>query len=154
MKAVRVRPMRAGDLDQVMAIAASLKDAPHWTRAAYVVALDTGATPKRIALVAEAAESGAVVGFAVASVVAPQAELESIAVPSEAQRRGIGKYIFLELFDELKTEGVGEVLLEVRTSNDRARGFYRSLGWNEAGRRPRYYADPEEDAVLLSLKLA
>jgi hypothetical protein len=34
-----------------------------------------------------------------------------------------------------------------------ARGFYRSLGWSETGRRPRYYADPEEDAVLMSLKL-
>jgi ribosomal protein S18 acetylase RimI-like enzyme len=48
---------------------------------------------------------------------------------------------------------VREVLLEVRASNQRARDFYRSLGWNETGIRPRYYADPEEDAVLMSLKL-
>ena len=50
-------------------------------------------------------------------------------------------------------EGVGEVLLEVRASNQRALDFYRSLGWEETGRRPRYYADPEEDAVLMGLKL-
>jgi ribosomal-protein-alanine N-acetyltransferase len=55
--------------------------------------------------------------------------------------------------EELRVAGVREVLLEVRSSNQRALGFYRSLGWSETGRRPRYYADPEEDAVLMSLKL-
>jgi ribosomal-protein-alanine N-acetyltransferase len=151
MKAgVRVRRMRASDLDEVMAIAMSLKDAPHWTRAAYVAALGEGTAPRRVALVAEA---GSVMGFAVASVVAPEGELESIAVRAEEQGRGIGKNIFWALVEELKAAGVGEVLLEVRASNEPALGFYRSLGWDEAGRRPRYYADPEEDAVLMSIKL-
>jgi ribosomal protein S18 acetylase RimI-like enzyme len=53
----------------------------------------------------------------------------------------------------LRTAGVREFILEVRASNQRALGFYRSLGWSETGRRPRYYADPEEDAVLMSLEL-
>jgi ribosomal-protein-alanine N-acetyltransferase len=85
--------------------------------------------------------------------VAPEGELESIAVRAEEQGRGIGKNIFWALVEELKAAGVGEVLLEVRASNEPALGFYRSLGWDEAGRRPRYYADPEEDAVLMSIKL-
>jgi len=41
----------------------------------------------------------------------------------------------------------------VRASNQNALGFYRSFGFSESGRRSRYYADPEEDAVLMSLKL-
>lgn len=147
---VRVRRMRKGDLDEVMAIAASLKDAPHWARAAYVAAVDEGATPRRVALVAE---GGAILGFAVASTVGPEGELESIAVRAEEQGHGIGKFIFSVLVEELKAAGVGEVLLEVRASNDLALGFYRSQGWNEAGRRPRYYADPEEDAVLMRMNL-
>ncbi len=36
---VRVRRMSEADLDQVMGIAAELKDAPHWPRAGYVAAL-------------------------------------------------------------------------------------------------------------------
>jgi ribosomal-protein-alanine N-acetyltransferase len=145
--------MRAADLEQVMAIAASLKDASQWPRAAYVSALNPDSMPRRIALVAEELGSGAVAGFAVASFLAPQAELETIAVLAGEQRRGIGRKLFFALVDELRGAGASEFLLEVRASNQRALGFYRSLGWSEAGRRPRYYADPEEDAVLMSLGL-
>lgn len=151
--ALRIRRMRAADLEQVMAIAASLKGAPQWPRAAYVSALGKDSTPRRIALVAEEPGSGALAGFAVASFLAPQAELETIAVSAEEQRRGIGRKLFFALVDELRAAAASEFLLEVRASNQRALGFYCSLGWNEAGRRPRYYADPEEDAVLMSLGL-
>jgi ribosomal-protein-alanine N-acetyltransferase len=48
---------------------------------------------------------------------------------------------------------VREVLLEVRRSNVAAQGFYRSVGFVEEGRRPGYYADPIEDAVLMRLRL-
>jgi len=145
--------MEGADLEEVMAIAASLKDAPHWRREAYLQALDEGATPGRIALVAEDSEAGAVIGFAVACLLRPQAELESIAVAEAEQRRGIDRKLFFAMVEELTVACVREVLLEVRASNQRARDFYRHLGWNETGIRPRYYADPEEDAVLLSLKL-
>jgi ribosomal-protein-alanine N-acetyltransferase len=150
---VRLRRMREADLDEVMEIAASLRDAPHWARAAFVSALDKGATPRRIALVAEDVEGGAVNGFTVACLFPPQAELESIAVLEAAQRQGIGRSLISALVEELKAGLVDEVFLEVRASNARALEFYRSLGWRESGRRRRYYADPEEDAVLLSLGL-
>jgi ribosomal-protein-alanine N-acetyltransferase len=150
---VRLRPMREADVDQVMAIAASLKDAPHWLRGAYLSALNRGAATRRIALVAESLEEGIVLGFTVVCLILPQAELETIAVAAEARREGIGRKLISALREELKAEGVREVLLEVRASNQRAIGFYGSLGWHEAGRRPRYYADPEEDAVLMNLAL-
>ena len=152
MNAMKLRWMREADLDQVMAIAASLKDAPHWLRGAYLSALNRGAATRRIALVAESLEGGTVLGFAVACLILPQAELESIAVSAREQRQGIGGKLLCALREELKAAGVREVFLEVRASNQRAIGFYRSLGWNEAGRRARYYADPEEDAVLMNLK--
>jgi ribosomal-protein-alanine N-acetyltransferase len=57
------------------------------------------------------------------------------------------------MVEELKAAGASEFILEVRASNEQARGFYRSLGWRENGRRPRYYTDPEEDAVLMSGEL-
>jgi ribosomal-protein-alanine N-acetyltransferase len=54
---------------------------------------------------------------------------------------------------ELSAAGVSEVILEVRASNAAAVGFYRALGFAENGRRARYYADPEEDALLMRLGL-
>ena len=147
---VRIRRMTAADLDRVMEIAEGLKDAPHWTRTAYLAAIDPEAASRRIALVAKI---GDVVGFTVASVVAPQAELETIAVAGEFQRRGVARRLFAALTGELNAAGVRNVLLEVRASNGRALGFYQSLGFQESGRRQRYYANPEEDALLLESRL-
>ena len=145
-----IRKMVAVDLEQVMAIAAGLRDAPHWPQSAYITALDPTSTPRRIALVAVNEQSGRMAGFAVASLHPPQAELESIAVREEVHRQGIGSRLLAQLEDELRAAAVSELLLEVRDSNHTATAFYRVLGWKQSGLRSRYYADPEEDAIVMS----
>jgi ribosomal-protein-alanine N-acetyltransferase len=148
---LQIRRMTMADLDRVMEIAAGLRDAPHWTRAAYQAAIDPNRAPQRIALVAE--DAGNLAGFAIASVVVPQAELETIAVAEAYQRRGVALRLFAALAGELSEAQAADVLLEVRASNRPALGLYRALGFEEGGRRPRYYADPVEDAVLLKMCL-
>jgi len=148
---LRIRPMSAADLDRVMEIAVGLDKAPHWARAAYESALSPAHSPKRIALVAEDEYSGVVIGFAVASLLPPEAELETMAVARESQRRGVAGRLFRALVEELRAAEVSDLNLEVRASNGAAIGFYRAQGFAETGRRPRYYADPEEDAILLRL---
>jgi [ribosomal protein S18]-alanine N-acetyltransferase len=163
---LRIRRMRVEDLEQVFMIAGSLKDAPQWPRTVYLSALKPDSTPRRFARVAEdfrapiksssadgETRKGRVVGFAIASLLPPRAELETIVVSAPEQRRGIGRELFSAMTEELRAAGVSEFMLEVRESNQRALDFYRSLGWEQTGRRPRYYADPEEDAVLMSLVL-
>jgi ribosomal-protein-alanine N-acetyltransferase len=93
------------------------------------------------------------VAFAVASLLAPQAELETIAVAQATQRRGIARKLLSALVGELSAAAAVEFLLEVRASNNPALALYRSLGWRKTGLRPRYYSDPEEDAVLMTLPL-
>lgn len=149
----RIRSMAAADLPQLMEIAENLKDAPHWTLAAWEAVLDPAGL-RRVALVAEDALTGTVQGFAVAAVQPPDAELESIAVAPERQRQGWGRRLFGALAGELRRCGVAEVHLEVRASNEGAQALYAQLGFAETGRRPRYYSAPVEDAVLLSLSLA
>jgi ribosomal-protein-alanine N-acetyltransferase len=115
---------------------------------------------RRIALVAILAGSGEVIGFAVAGLVPPEAELENIAVAREVQRRGIARQLLSELVRELKIPreprqaGIGTLHLEVRASNSAAIGLYNSIGFTESGHRPRYYSDPVEDAVLMTFKLS
>lgn len=150
---VRIRPMTPPDLDRVTEIAQSLRDAPHWPRGVYQAALNSESTPRRIALVAEESQGGPVAGFAVACLIGPEAELESIAVSAGSQRRGLARRLFAALAGELRRTQAAEVYLEVRASNGPALGFYRSLGFEETGRRGRYYRDPEEDAVLMRLRL-
>jgi ribosomal-protein-alanine N-acetyltransferase len=92
------------------------------------------------------------VGFAVASVIPPQAEIETIAVAAEEQRGGIGGQLLRALLGELRRVGVTEILLEARVSNQPALRLYAAAGFRQTGVRPRYYADPQEDAVLMALR--
>jgi ribosomal-protein-alanine N-acetyltransferase len=151
--ALFIRRMTESDVDPVMELAASLEQASRWPRSAYLGALDPLAAPRRIAVVAEAAETGAITGFAVASVVEGLAELETIAVAPERRRQGMARRLFTALTAELRPAGAREFILEVRASNHPAQELYRSLGFAESGRRPRYYHDPVEDAVLMNLPL-
>jgi ribosomal-protein-alanine N-acetyltransferase len=204
--------MHAADLERAMEIAAGLKDAPHWPRAAYEAAVNPESTPRRIALAAEVfkstfpqglkphdkfcasrtarinprpfkeaeirsletveydsleraeftghedtaceeAESRKIAGFLVAVVVDEEAELETIAVDADGQRQGMGRRLMEALVEELKAAGVRRIFLEARASNGAAEGLYRALGFSETGRRRGYYADPVEDAVLMSVRL-
>jgi ribosomal-protein-alanine N-acetyltransferase len=58
------------------------------------------------------------------------------------------------LVTRLGTLGTVELHLEVRASNLAAIRFYQAQNFKQTGARPRYYADPEEDAVLMTLRLA
>jgi len=149
---VRIRPMAAADLDRLVEIAAALDHAPHWPRRVYEALLDPSSA-KSIALIAEDSETRAVVGFIVAGLIPPEAELESLAVSAAYQRRGVARRLYEAMADEFGRSQVREVLLEVRESNQAARAFYTSLGFVEEGRRPSYYADPVEDAVLMRIRI-
>jgi len=144
--------MTEADLDTVLAIAAALPTAPQWARAAYAAALNQAATPRRIALVAE--WEHCLAGFAVASVLAPEGEIESIAVAADAQRQGIGMALLAELLVALAAEGALAIMLELRESNRPAAGLYARAGFREVGRRHGYYRNPREDALLLRLAIA
>ena len=114
---VCIRAMTGADLERVVEIASGLETAPQWSRAAYEAAYGVTAAgmPLRIALVAEL--NGAVIGFVVTRVVAGVAEIESIAVVREVQRRGVGVALLAEAVERLKAAGITEIDLEVRESN-------------------------------------
>jgi [ribosomal protein S18]-alanine N-acetyltransferase len=159
LEGVEIRRMTAADLDRVLAIAENLPQTPRWPQSAWLSAINSQfepeSTPRRIALVIGASaanpQPGSILGFAVASLLPPQAELETIAVAPESQRLGLGQRLFQALTAELNASGVDNVLLEVRVSNQPALAFYEALGFVKTRLRPGYYADPIEDAVLMRL---
>lgn len=147
---LEVRRMVAADLPRIIEIAAGLEHAPQYPGSTWRAVIDPDGAPPRLALVVVGA-SGVVEGFAVASLIPPQGELETIAVPRSSQRRGIARRLLQSLLSELGHAGVHGLWVEVRISNAPAIALYRSLGFRETGRRPRYYADPVEDALLMDL---
>lgn len=149
---IEIRPMSAADIPRVIELAASVDHAPHYSRSTWSGFLNPEAVPPRIILVA-AAPNGLLHGFAVASLLAPNAELESIAVAEANQRRGIGRQLLQSIIRELLQAHIREIWLEVRVSNAPAIALYHGFGFRQTGVRPRYYTGPVEDALLMSIRL-
>ena len=77
------------------------------------------------------------------------ADMMNLAVAPEYRRQGIGETLVTELEAQLKNEKVTCLTLEVRVSNESAIGLYEKLGFVQVGRRPNYYHNPKEDALIL-----
>jgi len=105
--------------------------------------------PLSLWLVAE--ENDTVVGYVGSQTVLGWTDMMNIAVHPDYRRRGIGEGLILELVNQLKNAGNECLTLEVRASNHGAIALYEKLGFVEVGRRPRYYRNPREDALILRL---
>ncbi len=146
-----VRAMREEDLPAVLAIAAETPTAPHWPefefRRLLTVCRDE---PKRRAAWVALDSRGEIVGFAIASRIGDTAELEAVAAAPRYRRQGAGSALVRAV---AAWAGTGRLMLEVRASNDPALRLYDRLGFTRDGVRPRYYRNPDEDAILLSFIL-
>ena len=96
-----------------------------------------------------AVEQGAVVGYIGSQTVLDEADVMNLAVDPAIRRRGVGRALLRALETRLRAENVHGLSLEVRPSNLAARALYAREGFVEAGRRPKYYVNPKEDALIL-----
>ena len=93
-----------------------------------------------------------VVGMLVLWIIVDEAHIASLATHPEFRRQGIAKQLLVEALDNAYSEGARIAFLEVRASNEAARRMYQKFGFEEVGRRERYYKDNNEDAILMTLK--
>jgi [ribosomal protein S18]-alanine N-acetyltransferase len=91
---------------------------------------------------------GEVVGYSVCWIAGDQAELGNLAVAEAARGRGLGRRLLEAAVDGMRERGAAEIFLEVRASNLGAQRMYRAHGFEEVGRRARYYTQPVEDALI------
>jgi ribosomal-protein-alanine N-acetyltransferase len=80
---------------------------------------------------------------------ADEGEIANLAVREPTRRRGIGAALLDAALAEGTRRGAANMYLEVRESNEAARRLYASRGFEEIGRRRRYYRHPVEDAIVL-----
>lgn len=102
-----------------------------------------------LAWVARRVPGGEPEAYLLAWQVADEIELLQLVVRASARRAGLGGALLDRLCAVAREGGVMAVHLEVRASNVPALALYRSRGFREVARRPRYYADGE-DALLLT----
>jgi ribosomal-protein-alanine N-acetyltransferase len=156
---LQVRVASASDLGEVIALERSAAEAPHWTEAEYAAIVqvrgDAEGALRRCLFVAEA--EGQLLGFAVGKVILSATdgigEIESVAVGGTARRRGVGRALCEAVVGWCREQGVGEMELEVRAGSDGAIALYAGLGFVVVGRRVGYYEGPNDDAVLMQLRL-
>ncbi|MFN2115594.1 MAG: ribosomal protein S18-alanine N-acetyltransferase [Anaerolineae bacterium] len=91
-----------------------------------------------------------VVGYACLWLQVDVAHVIMITVLPEWRRHGVGRALLSRLVEEAARLGAVEVTLEVRETNGAARRLYSDHGFEEVGRRPRYYPDTGEDAILMT----
>lgn len=137
--------MAERDLDAVLAIERTTLSP--WSREMVAAELRCA---DGMRLVAEDGQAGGpIVGWCAARLVAPEAELLKIAVAEERRRQGIGAALLCHLCRVLGDAAIDELFLEVRGRNNPALAFYGRYGFTEIGRRPGYYSEPKDDALLL-----
>ncbi len=98
-----------------------------------------------------------IIGFAVSRIAADEAEILSIALAASHRGRGLSRNLLLTHLGHLAGRGVRTVFLEVEENNQPARRLYERAGFTVAGRRERYYQQPEGEqlnAVLMRRALS
>ena len=141
---VTIAPMRRRHVRAVIAIEERIFPRP-WTPALYLSELTQPATRRYfVALV-----SGEVVGYIGCMLVVGEGHITTVGVAPEWQRRHIGMRLLHRAATEAREHGATSLTLEVRVSNLGAQELYRAFGFAPAGIRKNYYAEVNEDGLVM-----
>ncbi|MEE7547554.1 ribosomal protein S18-alanine N-acetyltransferase [Xanthomonas sp. Kuri4-1] len=144
-----LRPLREADLDAVMEIERRAYPFP-WTRGIFRDCLQAGYPGWAME------QDGALIGYGVVSLAADEAHILNVCIAPERQSQGHGRVLLRALVKLACDRGARRVFLEVRPSNTSAVALYHAEGFNEIGRRPRYYPahNGREDALVMAIELS
>ena len=150
-----IQPMTASDIDIVLEIEQKSFPKP-WTRGMFESELRNPLSSAYTIKVSAASVEGVlppsrVVAYIVYWMVHGEAHIMNIAVDPSIRRRGLAKALLEVSLKRMRDNLIYEVFLEVRVSNEAARGLYKSFGFKESFERAGYYGD--EDAIVMTLEM-
>ncbi len=90
-----------------------------------------------------------VIAYVFCRLVDSELHILRIAVDRKWRGRGIGNWLLRRCTDLATGKGATAAFLEVRPSNQSAIALYRKQGFKLVGKRPNYYTDTCEDALVL-----
>ena len=96
-----------------------------------------------------AVDGETVAGYVGSQSVLGWSDMMNLAVADQYRRCGIGEMLVKELIQQLQLRRNTCLTLEVRVSNVPAIALYEKLGFVCVGKRPNYYHNPKEDALIL-----
>lgn len=145
-----IRPMHLDDVDRIVAIERRSFPTP-WPAAGYRYELTQNEQAHYVVLTRTA--SGAVIGYAGHWLIAGEAHVSIIAVALLWRGRGLGEWLLQHMLATALAQDATLATLEVRESNTAAQALYRKYRFDVVGRRPGYYKDTGEAAVLMTVPL-
>lgn len=150
-KRITFRPMRKDDLDSVMVID-HLSFSMPWPKSAYLHDLiDNPKALLRVVEIDSDRSSSQLVGMVDTWLILDEAHIATLAVHPDFRGQGIASKLIEWVLLEAYEKGASRALLEVRASNHAAQSLYNKYGFVIVHRRPRYYYDNKEDALLMNL---
>ena len=138
-----IRPMRWWDIEQVQALEAQLFPVDRWSTEQFWSEL---AQPTRRYVVA--CDGDLIAGYAGVFVLAPDADVQTIAVAPSAQGSGLGARLLEQLMRIAGDADCQQLMLEVRSDNAAAIALYDRFGFERISTRTDYYA-PSVDALIM-----
>ncbi len=98
---------------------------------------------------------GRIIGHAIMSVVAGEANILNLCIHPDLQGRGLGRKLLEQMLAIARQQQADTAFLELRCSNRTAFNLYDASGFNEIGLRQNYYPAKKgrEDAILMAKTL-
>ncbi len=140
---ISFREMRPEDADAVEEVEKASFAVP-WSRKSFWEEAANERTYYLLAL-----DDEIVVGYAGTWILDDEAQITNVAVAPEYRGQKVGAGLMENLIKEAKKRGATRMTLEVRPSNTAALALYEKFGFKDYGRRPHYYLDNGEDAVIM-----
>jgi len=137
-------PLRRRHLRSVLRIESQVYPTP-WSFALFMSELNLRSTRHYVA----ARVGGLVAGYAGMMFSGDEAHVTNIAVDPAWQRHQIGTRLLSNLVRAAVARGARNLTLEVRLSNGPAQAMYRRFGFEVEGVRKNYYAESNEDALIM-----
>lgn len=100
-----------------------------------------------------AIENSEILGYMGMSYVLDEGYVGNVAVLPACRRRGIGEALVRAMLERAASLKLAFLTLEVRESNFAARRLYEACGFENVGSRRKYYVNPNEDAILMTVIL-
>lgn len=139
--------MGSKDLPEIMAIEKESFVTP-WTMGMFTDELRVTHSQCLVARLTQNKES-VIGGYMIFWIVADEAHLHNIAIKKEFRRQGLA-HCLMDLMREISRQArVKHMTLEVRESNTGAIKLYQKCGFVVKGKRPLYYTDTQEDALVM-----
>ncbi len=140
---VGIRSMTTDDIPTLVKIERVVFPDP-WSSAAFKEQI---ALPGWGAIVAES--DGRIIGYGCYHIVAEELHLTNLAVQPKYRRKSVAKQLLDNILQVVKEHSCDFIFLEVRPSNRGAIAFYERFHFESLFRRPRYYRQPVEDALVM-----